>query len=411
MAGPAFRITELDGQRRAIVLSGRALPYRPLKFQGTQQLEQTWYPGYDRATVQVLGPHEENTTINGMWKDRFLAQTIRGLSTADTTVTGGDAKLDGFAVTRAVQLVDLFDRVRRAGSQLDVVWGSVTRRGYLRSFSHTWTTEHDCEWEMEFLWSSNESVAPRFTASIGQEEFRLSDSLAVARAAIRPGEEVIAQSKITGALVPSWFQSIQLKIAAVSSAISEAFSQASTIGQPIAQTSRQISGLIGSTVAESLALIDEASSTGLDVLGVANSVGSTLGSFKSTPTILAQQWSQVVQGAGVAMASLSPVDPDANSILSSVFYQSEAQRIARAQVRRLQELQSQINASLEPVPDTFYVTRDGDNLRGISTLFYGTPSRWTEIQEKNKELLAGYNDSSNMPAGLTLTIPGVNQNG
>jgi nucleoid-associated protein YgaU len=164
-------------------------------------------------------------------------------------------------------------------------------------------------------------------------------------------------------------------------------------------------------VAESLALIDEASSTGLDVLGVANSVGSTLGSFKSTPTILAQQWSQVVQGAGVAMASLSPVDPDANSILSSVFYQSEAQRIARAQVRRLQELQSQINASLEPVPDTFYVTRDGDNLRGISTLFYGTPSRWTEIQEKNKELLAGYNDSSNMPAGLTLTIPGVNQNG
>jgi nucleoid-associated protein YgaU len=346
-----------------------------------------------------------------MWKDRFLAQTIRGLSTADTTVTGGDAKLDGFAVTRAVQLVDLFDRVRRAGSQLDVVWGSVTRRGYLRSFSHTWTTEHDCEWEMEFLWSSNESVAPSFTASIGQEEFRLSDSLAVARAAIRPGEEVIAQSKITGALVPSWFQSIQLKIAAVSSAISEAFSQASTIGQPIAQTSRQISGLIGSTVAESLALIDEASSTGLDVLGVANSVGSTLGSFKSTPTILAQQWSQVVQGAGVAMASLSPVDPDANSILSSVFYQSEAQRIARAQVRRLQELQSQINASLEPVPDTFYVTRDGDNLRGISTLFYGTPSRWTEIQEKNKELLAGYNDSSNMPAGLTLTIPGVNQNG
>ena len=169
--------------------------------------------------------------------------------------------------------------------------------------------------------------------------------------------------------------------------------------------------MIGSLVTESLAIINQASSTGLDVLGVANSIGSTVGSFQSLPILFMQQWSQVVQGAGVTMASLNPSETDPTSVLSSVFYQSEAQRLARAQVRLLQDLQSQINASLEPVPDTFYVTRDGDNLRGISTLFYGTPGRWTEIQEKNKEALADYNESSNVPAGLVLTIPGVNANG
>jgi hypothetical protein len=172
-----------------------------------------------------------------------------------------------------------------------------------------------------------------------------------------------------------------------------------------------MSALIGNTVTESLFIIDQASSFGLDVLGVSNSIGSTLGSFGSLPEVTAQQWSAILGGAGVTMATLNTGEPSPTAILTTTYSQSEAQRLARAQVRLLQDLQSQINASLEPVPDTFYVTRDGDNLRGISTVFYGTPGRWTEIQEKNKEALADYNESSNVPAGLVLTIPGVDANG
>jgi hypothetical protein len=405
MAGPAFVIQEVGGRR--IVLSGRALPYRPLKFQGTQQLEQTWYPGYDRATVQVLGPHEENTTVNGMWKDRFLG--TRQL--AVTEFVPGYAYVNDEAYTETSRLVELFDGIRRSGVQLDVSWGPVARRGYLRSFSHTWTTEHDCEWEMEFLWSSNETIPSTSEQASKVEVSVLPDSIKAARAAIGIGEAVFPQNSPAYKLTPSWYQDIQLRMASISSSISSVSSQASSLGQPLSQTSRQVSALIGSLVTESLAIINQASSTGLDVLGVANSIGSTVGSFQSLPILFMQQWSQVVQGAGVTMASLNPSETDPTSVLSSVFYQSEAQRLARAQVRLLQDLQSQINASLEPVPDTFYVTRDGDNLRGISTLFYGTPGRWTEIQEKNKEALADYNESSNVPAGLVLTIPGVNANG
>jgi hypothetical protein len=391
MENPPFVIRELDGARRRIVLSDRARPYRPLKFQGTQQLEQTWYPGYDRATVQVLGPHEENTTVDGMWKDRFLAGAVGG---------SAPAKVAEEPITAASDLVELFDGVRRSGVRLQVTWGPVARVGYLRSFSHTWTTVHDCAWEMEFIWSTNVTIAPT-------DEIVLADTnvLPLSRVPVDIEGFVVTQ-RATGLPLqsrPSWFQQIQTNISSAASSVRDVVSQASSLGQPVSQTARQISGLIGSLITESLAIINQASSTGLDVLGVANSVGSTVGSFQSLPILFMQQWSQVVQGAGVTMASLNPSETDPTSVLSSVFYQSEAQRLARAQVRLLQDLQSQINASLEPVPDTLYVTRDGDNLRGISTLFYGTPGRWTEIQEKNKEALADYNESSNVPAGLPTT--------
>jgi hypothetical protein len=393
MALQAFTIQELEGQNRRIVLSGRALPYRPLKFQGTQQLEQTWYPGYDRATVQVLGPHEENTTINGMWKDRFL-----GTQSIQATVN------DSTVLQSAKDLVFLFEEIRRSGVQIEVTWGPVARRGYLRSFSHTWTTEHDCEWEMEFLWTSNESVLD-------------TDPRATARTSVLPQfivgqlDRIPTQQLDRIPIRPSWLDGVRTSVSNLRGRMLDSLSAYSAGLQDIQSTLRQMSGLIGSTVTESLALINQASSTGLDVLGVANSVGSTLGSFGSIPEVAAQQWSAILGGAGVTMATLNTGEPNPTSILLTTYNQSEAQRLARAQIRVLQELQAQIDASLEPVPDTFYVTRDGDNLRGISTLFYGTPDRWIRIQEANKGLLAGYNDSSNVPAGLTLTIPGAQQNG
>jgi hypothetical protein len=401
MAGPAFTIQEVGGQ--SIVLSGRALPYRPLKFQGTQQLEQTWYPGYDRATVQVLGPHEENTTINGMWKDRFLAENGVGVfggvpSPRSAIVSAGQP------IFSTIEAVTLFENLRRSGVQIDVSWGPVARRGYLRSFSHTWTTEHDCEWEMEFLWTSNESARMVTPPNEGRPRPILPQEIVGQLDRIPAQLEAIA-------IKPSWLDKVRTSVSNLRGRMLDSLSAYSAGLQDIQSTLRQMSGLIGSTVTESLALINQASSTGLDVLGVANSVGSTLGSFRSIDEVAAQQWSAILGGAGVTMATLNTGEPNPTSILLTTYNQSEAQRLGRAQIRLLQELQAQIDASLEPVPDTFYVTRDGDNLRGISTRFYGNPDRWTDLQAKNKELLDGYNDSSNVPAGLTLTIPGAQQNG
>ena len=61
---PAFTIKTLDRTANySLVLTGRALPYRPVTLEGTQELEVVWYPGFSNATAQALGPHEEKTKI------------------------------------------------------------------------------------------------------------------------------------------------------------------------------------------------------------------------------------------------------------------------------------------------------------------------------------------------------------
>ena len=61
---PAFIIKTLDRTANySLVLTGRALPYRPVTLEGTQELEVVWYPGFANATAQALGPHEEKTNV------------------------------------------------------------------------------------------------------------------------------------------------------------------------------------------------------------------------------------------------------------------------------------------------------------------------------------------------------------
>lgn len=141
LVAPEFRVTELNGQRRTIVLLGRALPYRPAAWGGKQRTKLTWYQGNPVATQQVLGPEESTSTFNGAWKDRFVQRQIE---------LNGDWQ----AITSAEQAVLLFEDMRRSGSTVRVQWGSVVRTGVLVSFTAKWDRLQDVEWEAEFEWSS-----------------------------------------------------------------------------------------------------------------------------------------------------------------------------------------------------------------------------------------------------------------
>ena len=98
---PQFTIKTLDRTTPSrLVLTGRALPYRPITLEGTQELEVVWYPGFPNATAQALGPHEEKTTIKGFWKDRFLQAVDVGTA---------PAQLDGQDVNSAADLIEAAD--------------------------------------------------------------------------------------------------------------------------------------------------------------------------------------------------------------------------------------------------------------------------------------------------------------
>lgn len=155
--GQPFTIKVLDGPRAGqiiqegqpkgqINLVGRALPYRPIVYEGTQRIRTTWYPGNPVATQQVMGPTEIPTTINGWWKDVFL----------------GDGQ--------ARNLMELFDDLRRIGSLVQVEWGiqftdanlaagtHIVRRGIIHRTRFTLDRPQDIVWEIEFEWQGRDDV-------------------------------------------------------------------------------------------------------------------------------------------------------------------------------------------------------------------------------------------------------------
>ena len=133
----AFTIKEVTGDKRKLELLGRALPYRPLTFSGTMRADVVYYPGNPIPTVQMLGASEEETTITGMWKDRFIKNT-------------GNARLNNFSLADAKAIVDVVDDIRRKGQLLEVYWDAFYRRGIITKFEQTWDRREDVAWSLTF---------------------------------------------------------------------------------------------------------------------------------------------------------------------------------------------------------------------------------------------------------------------
>lgn len=149
--GPLATQILMQGQSPGfIVLEGRSLPYRPISFEGKQRVKTTWYAGNTVATQQVMGPTEEPTIINGVWRDKYLGNNT------------------------ARNLAALFDQVRRAGSLVRVSWGrsatqggpSFQREGIITRTKFTPDRPQDVAWEVEFTWrGQTEVVAPVISAA------------------------------------------------------------------------------------------------------------------------------------------------------------------------------------------------------------------------------------------------------
>lgn len=154
-AGTSIVIQELEGEaQRRIVLRGRAMPYRGVGWEGEQKTKKTNYPGNPVATLQILGPIELPTTMDGMWKDRFIRGSI--------LVGDGNGPDDGDLIDTAEKAVRFFEDLARAGRLLRVQWMGVVRTGILRRFLATFDRITDTKWECEWEWiSRNDDAAPR----------------------------------------------------------------------------------------------------------------------------------------------------------------------------------------------------------------------------------------------------------
>jgi hypothetical protein len=143
-AGTSIEIRQIEGSDPVtVVLKDRAMPYQEPSFKAVLKTKKTTYPGNPVATQQVLNPDDDNTTFEGMWKERFLKGSI-----------GVNDNFD--AVTSVDQALAVFENLARAGKLVRVQWLSFVRVGLLVGFDVKPQNAVDMKWELEFEWQSRD---------------------------------------------------------------------------------------------------------------------------------------------------------------------------------------------------------------------------------------------------------------
>jgi hypothetical protein len=362
---PALVIQELNGYKRRLVLTERAVSFRPLPFEGTQNVEVTWYPGYPVATAQPLGPQESSTTIRGAWHDRFLGVVV-GRETP--------AMVNDSPVPSAAELVEILDSIRILGSEIRFSWHIYNRVGYLTRVSANWLTIHDVEWEAEFTWTRRGDVFP--------PQLR-----AAATIPVLP-EIYSAQAALLDAINESPLGAIRSGLRNASNATATFFSGVNdTVGAALGSVADGVQAL--AALSQSLALGTTAYSQAMR-----QTAGVLAGVQASYTTAAAAVDELVVSSVVTAGAVLSVGERIA--LAASLTSVANAMRSAS---RTALEQREAVQAAIQPAPDEIYTARDGDDLRRVCTLYFGAPDSWIDLARYNGLTV------STLEAGQTVRVP------
>jgi len=373
---PAFTIKTLDRTANySLVLTGRALPYRPVTLEGTQELEVVWYPGFSNATAQALGPHEEKTNVKGYWKDRFL-QTV--------DVGTAPAQFKGLDVNSAAELIEAADSFRRLGYQVQVTWQNVQRIGFITRLSQSWHTEHDCEWEIEFTWT-------------GRQEQTIKPNLPVVQ------NYTDFANRLTTALLESGaYQATTAALSILNDPLSTAYSvsqdAATVVSFSLAQITNATSAL--SSISSLIALGGQ-----LPTGAVSQATGILRGLAQSF-TGIATSFDNFESSIKAGFTDLALRDTGGNlfaaQLVADTQY-SETTRTYRGLAQQATDLAQQSQAVETPAPDWIYVAGQDDDLRRVATLYYGDPAAWIRLAEYN-----GLSSSLLVP-GQQVNVPPTQQ--
>lgn len=345
-----FVIKELGGDQRTFILRGRAMPYKPFELDGEQDIEFTKLPGVPVRTATVLGPLEQPTTISGMWKTRFLG--------------AGNLKppfeVSGLGVFSARDAVKAMDSLRLLGGELEVTWLDTLRRGFLKRFRQKWETSEDVGFELTFEWTSRgERVAPAV--------FQDTNSGA-AFADVKGLFDFLDQIKVPD------------------------FPLADEILNALQTFSNGISNLV-------LDLEDAVQSLTDKVLSPVRAIQGIRATLQSLESECGLMLEFLAAQPETAFSARDPAEQGYSERQSAALYREElrawAAELRRVSVEQRTSLAEQVETELLAT----YVAREGDDLRNVSSQFYGTPFEWRR--------LATFNDLSDMrlESGQLVLVP------
>lgn len=355
-----FVIAETNGLKRSIVLRGRSLPYQPINFGGEMSVIIDYFAGNPVAYAQVIGPKYLPTDVTGEWKDIFLfeesnapyllgfppvgaagkpppagANTILGGS----SFTGGSAAAGSQSAYLARTVRDAMEMIRRSGALLRVEWGSIVRYGFLTKAMFPHKREQDIGFELEFQWIGDTDAQPIAVSKPASVLGFLQKLTALLQGILNAllTADYLAQQFLQGVTAP------------VTKLLSLLTGIVQTLSKLLSQTLNPfdiVASIKAAAVALKLAV--------LDLLKLFDQNGGRL------------------QGRDSATAQ---------AFLAA----------AENEVRRLLEELAFIAAERERELDAFFtkqvmathVAQAGQNLRDISTLYYGRPENWPEIADFN----------------------------
>jgi hypothetical protein len=378
-AAAAFTIAEQSGQQRTVTLTGRGLPYRPFSLEASQRVEVTWLPGSPEGTGTVLGPSLDDTTINGFWKDLFIAPSPG--QQANQTVP---IDQDGTQVSSVADAIALMDSIRAQGQEVLVSWGPEQRLGYLVKFRKDWHNLHDCAWTMTFKWISDGTPT---VASVLDDQTSTSDTNAQANA---------QSTAMQTSLVPP-FPCPTAFISAIQDAASNA---QNGVNNMVNAGTVQTAGAGASTI--------QASSTSLATTSNPNDVARRVAASASAVVAGTQQVIDVLD-AQPARALAAAGSPNAGPIgqlpygliVQSEVYVRTAQIAARTLRRTSSIRRAVILRSLQSDLIGVYIARDGDDLRDVAFTFYQSRLMWRPLLQFN-EL-----GSTALSAGQVVLVPRI----
>lgn len=166
--GKPVVLVELSPPYRKLSLGGRERPERPLQRVHTQRSKQTYYPGSKRASVQVLGSHDEPIVLRGWFNNPSNA-------------------IDGGARVRELTLRAL----AKSGSLISLTWGThIVVNGRVQQVKTDWRKANQCRYEFTFeVDQNNEPEALTPLPLIGSAADELTEAIGTAGQAMEAGRE------------------------------------------------------------------------------------------------------------------------------------------------------------------------------------------------------------------------------
>lgn len=387
----SFSFKELSGQQRILRLNGRALPYRPFRNTVRQRNDATMLPGYSRASITLLGPEDPPTTINGKWKNKYISaneadaiegsviqRAVEAVDQAIATV-GASAgfglssqfgtnetipiEFQGQRVKTVREAANIIDTWVRTGQLLEVSWDTIAYHGLIEEWETAWHNVHDLEWEMTFRWISRAEPTVR---ALLADELSVNDTASIfQQLSDRIGLEALPPTFPMAEDVFRDMDALIKRIAATTQAVADTIQSVANLIMAPANAVRQIVALCNTIEGQCRQLVEN-----LQLTFVSGGQYPKYTNIDPNVGLTGSVNPGIIQPIVARSFSERMVVAEYTNRVSAVVKELQRESVARSR-----SYSAQLTSDLVSV----HAARQGQDLRDVSQIYYGTPHEWRRI--------------------------------